>query len=165
MDVVCGIEGQKPVECVHFAIYMWKAHSHMHDTHLHHVANQRNSRLWSLASKQRYWSRLVLHGCCVWNWGPKTYRKCALCRTCEKLILTCMAHTPTMSPVNESHDYDHLHQNKGTDQVWCFMDVVCGIEGQKPVKCGLWRTCEKLVLTCMKHTPTTSPVNETQDYD
>ena len=61
-----------------------------------------------------------------------------LCSTCEKLILTCMTHTPTMSPVNETQDYDYWHQSKGTDQVWCFMDVVCGIEGQKPVKISVY---------------------------
>ena len=26
-------------------------------------------------------------------------------------------------------------------------------------------TCEKLILTCTEHTSTTSPVNETQEYD
>ena len=40
-----------------------------------------------------------------------------------------------MSPVNETQDYDYWYQNKGTDQVWCFMDAVCGIEGQKAVEC------------------------------
>ena len=40
-----------------------------------------------------------------------------------------------MSPVNVTQDYDYWHQNKGTDQVWRFMDVVCGIEGQKAVEC------------------------------
>ena len=60
-------------------------------------------------------------------------------------MLTCMKHTPTVSPVNETQDFDYWHQNKGTDQVWCFMDVVCGIEGQKAVECVYFavHACEK----------------------
>ena len=72
-----------------------------------------------------------------------------------------------MSPVNVTQDYDYWHQNKGTDQVWCFMDVVCGIEGEKAEECVYFaiHVKIKLMLTCMKRTPTMSPVNETQDYD
>ena len=56
-----------------------------------------------------------------------------------------MKRTPTMSPVNVTQDYDYWHQNKSSDQVWCFMDVVCGIEGQKAVECVYFavHACEK----------------------
>ena len=46
---------------------------------------------------------------------------------------------------------------------------MCRIESQKAMKCVPFalnvRLCEMLFLTCTEHTSTTSPVNETQDYD
>ena len=38
--------------------------------------------------------------------------------------------------------------------------MTCWIQDQKPMKC-----VHLLILTCTKHTSTTSPVHETQDYD
>ena len=88
---------------------------------------------------------------------------------CEMLFLTCTEHTSTTSPVNETQDYDYLHQVRGGDQIWNFIDDVCRIESQKAMKCVSFAVnvclCEMLFLTCTEHTSTTSPVNETQDYD
>ena len=45
---------------------------------------------------------------------------------------------------------------------------MCRIESQKAMKCVFAlnvRLCEMLFLTCTEHTSTTSPVNESQDYD
>ena len=44
------------------------------------------------------------------------------------LILTRMEHSSTTSPVIETLDYDHQHEDKSTDQVWDIVDDVCGIE-------------------------------------
>ena len=44
---------------------------------------------------------------------------------CEMLILTCIEHTSTMSPVNEAKDYDYLHQVKGAVKIWSFRDDMC----------------------------------------
>ena len=53
--------------------------------------------------------------------------------------------------------------------MWNFIDDVCRIEIQKAMKRVLFAVnvciCEMLFLTCTEHTSTTSPVNETQDYD
>ena len=88
---------------------------------------------------------------------------------CEMLFLTCTEHTSTKLPVSETQDYDYYHQVKGADQIWNFIDDVCRIESQKAMKHVLFAVnvciCEMLFLTCTEHTSTTSPVNETQDYD
>ena len=48
-------------------------------------------------------------------------------------------------------------------------EMMCIIESQKAMKCVPFALnvclCEMLFLTCTEHTSTTSPVNETQDYD
>ena len=86
--------------------------------------------------------------------------------TCEMLILTCTEHTSTTSPVNKTQDYDCLDVNKGNDQIWKFRDDMCRIESPKCVPFAIKVCkCEMLFLTCIEHTSTTSPVNETQDYD
>ena len=41
----------------------------------------------------------------------------------EILILTGTEHASTTSPVKETQKYDCEDQDKGTDQVWNFMDV------------------------------------------
>ena len=53
--------------------------------------------------------------------------------------------------------------------MWNFIDDVCRIEIQKAMKRIPFAVnvciCEMLFLKCTEHTSTTSPVNETQDYD
>ena len=51
------------------------------------------------------------------------------------LFLTCTEHTSTMSPVNETQDYDFLHRVKGTVIIWSLRDDMCRIESQKAMKC------------------------------
>ena len=88
---------------------------------------------------------------------------------CEMLFLTCTEHTSTTSPVNETQEYGYSHQVKGADQIWNFRDDVCRVKSQNAMKCVLFAVnvclCEMLFLTCTKHTSTTSPVNQTQEYD
>ena len=54
------------------------------------------------------------------------------------LFLTCTEHTSTMSPVNETQDYDCLHRVKSTVIIWSLRDDICRIESQKSVKCVLF---------------------------
>ena len=54
------------------------SYTHMYRIHLNHVVSQRNSGIWLLALKQRYWSSLKLQRWCVWNWGEKSYEKCTI---------------------------------------------------------------------------------------
>ena len=42
----------------------------------------------------------------------------------EILILTCTEHASTTSPVYEAQRYDYEHQDKGTDPVWSFRDIM-----------------------------------------
>ena len=51
------------------------------------------------------------------------------------LFLTCTEHTSTMSPANETQDYDCLHQVKGTVIIWSLRDDMCRIESQEAMKC------------------------------
>ena len=92
---------------VYILPYMWKlAHPHMYRTHLSHIASQHIFfNIWLEASKQRWCSSLKLYRWCVLKWEPKDYKTCTLCRTCEKLILTRIEHTSTISPVNETLTY------------------------------------------------------------
>ncbi len=53
----------------------------------------------------------------------------------EMLFLTCTEHTSTMSPVNETQDYDCLHRVKGAVIIWSLRDDMCRIESQKAMKC------------------------------
>ena len=39
-------------------------------------------------------------------------------------ILTCAEHTSTTLPVDETQKHDCEHQDKGTDQIWNFRDVM-----------------------------------------
>ena len=48
-----------------------------------------------------------------------------ICLVYVKLILTCTEHTSTMSPVDESQDYDYQDQDKTTYQSWSLNDDVC----------------------------------------
>ena len=77
--------------------------------------------------------------------------------------------TSTMSPVNETQDYDYLHQVKGAVKIWSFWDDTCRIESQKAMKCVTFAVnvcmCEVLFLTCTEHTSTMSPVSKAEDYD
>ena len=46
--------------------YAWvNSHTHMYRTFFNHITSQRNSGIWFLASRQRYWSNLVLQGWCL----------------------------------------------------------------------------------------------------
>ena len=47
--------------------------------------------------------------------------------TCEKNTLTHTEDSSTVSPGDETQDYECRHENKGTDQVWYFNDDVCGL--------------------------------------
>ena len=51
--------------------------------------------------------------------------------TCEKHTLTHTEDSSTVSPGDETQDYECRHENKGTDQVWYFNDDVCGFETKK----------------------------------
>ena len=44
------------------------------------------------------------------------------------LILTYTEVTNTMSTVYTTLDYEYLHENKGTDQIWNFRVDVCRIK-------------------------------------
>ena len=63
---------------------------------------------------------------------------CTVCRKCicicEMLFLACTEHTSIMSPVDETQDYDYLHQVKGAVIIWTFRDMY-RIESQKAMKC------------------------------
>ena len=125
--------------------YMWKPHLHMHKTHF---MSPVNSRLWLLASTQRYWSNFKLQRWCMLNWGTKTYEMCTLCHTCEKLILTCI---PTMLPVNETQDCACL---LGSTQTYWSSELMWWPKTYE--MCTLWNvcvyfhicTCENLNLCC-----------------
>ena len=56
-----------------------------------------------------------------------------------------------MSPFNETQDYQL--QNKGTEQAWCVIDDVCGIEGQNPVKCVQFAIHVKSSSSHVRNTP------------
>ena len=67
-----------------------------------------------------------------------------------------------MSPVNETQDYDCLHQVKGAVIIWSLRDDMCRIESQKAMKCVQFAVnaciciCEMLFFTCTEHTLTMS---------
>ena len=54
--------------------------------------------------------------------------------TIEMHTFTHTQGTLTMSPVNETLEYEYRHRNKGTDQVWYLKDEVCRIETKKATK-------------------------------
>ena len=84
----------------------------------------------------------------------------------EMVFLTCTEHTSTMSPVNETQDYDYLHRVKGANQIWSFKDYICKIESQKAMKCVLFAVNVYAYVKCSPRMHRTmSPVSETQDYD
>ena len=68
----------------------------------------------------------------MWNLEVKSYEDYTDYRECicaqEILILTCTEHASTTSPVYEAQRYDYEHQDKGTDPVWNFRDVMRRIE-------------------------------------
>ena len=70
------------------------------------------------------------------------------------LFLACTEHTSTMSPVNETQDYDCLYQVKGAVIIWSLRDDMCRIESQKAMDCVQFAVnaciciCEMLFLTC-----------------
>ena len=87
-------------------------------------------------------------------------------RTCEKHTLTHTEDSSTMSPGNETQDYECKRENKGTDQVWYFNNDVCGFETR--IATGSVHntiTCEKHTLTHTVDSSTMSPGDETQDYE
>ena len=54
--------------------------------------------------------------------------------TYEKHTLTHTDVTSTMSPGDETLEYECRHESKGTDQLWCLKDEVCGFETKKATK-------------------------------
>ena len=49
-----------------------------------------------------------------------------------------------MSPGDETLEYECRHENKGTDQLWCLEDEVCGFKSKKATKSvHCTDTCEK----------------------
>ena len=94
---------------------------------------------------------------------PKVYTYCT--DTCEKHTLTHTDVTSTMSPGDETLEYECRHENKGTDQLWCLKDEVCGFEAKKATKSvHCTDTCEKHTLTHTDVTSTMSPGDETLNY-
>ena len=79
------------------------------------------------------------------------------------LFLACTEHTSTMSPVNETQDYDCLHRVKGAVTIWSLREYMCRIESQKAMDCVQFAVnaciciCEMLFLTCTEHTSIMSP--------
>ena len=67
---------------------------------------------------------------------------------CEKHTLTHTEDSSTVSPGDETQDYECRHENKGTNKVWCFNDDVCGFETKKATE-SVHNT-----ITCEKHTLT-----------
>ena len=63
---------------------------------------------------------------------------------CVKVILTHTEDTSTMSPGDNTQDYDYYHENKGTGRVWSFTDGVCGVKSQKAIECVNFTECVKL---------------------
>ena len=63
---------------------------------------------------------------------PKVYTSCT--DTCEKHTLTHTDVTSTMSPGDETLEYECRHENKGTDELWCLEDEVCGFKAKKSTK-------------------------------
>ena len=87
--------------------------------------------------------------------------------TCEKHTLTHTDVTSTMSPGDQTLEYECRHESKGIDQRWCLEDEVCVFEAKKATKSvHCTDTCEKHTrLTHTDVTSTMSPGDETLEYE
>ena len=83
------------------------------------------------------------------------------------LILTYPQLSSTMSPVNQTLNYDYQHETKGGGKVCDFRDNVCGIQGQKAIECVHFAEHVECSYSCtrIEHTSIMLLVNLTLNYD
>ena len=165
-DKVCGFETKKATKSVHCTDTCEK-HTLTHtdvtstmslgDETLEYECRHENKgtdQLWCLKDE-------------VCGFEAKKATKSVHCTdTCEKHTLTHTDVTSTMSPDDQTVEYECRHENKGTDQLWCLEDEVCGFETKKATKSvHCTDTCEKHTLTHTDVTSTMSPGDQTLEYE